>query len=138
MADRGGAVREFFSEFQRRGRQADPGASAELFAETFLAAGPDGARAVGRGEFGPVLRKRREWLAGLGSDGAELVSVEETWLDERYVLAATRWRMRFGAKGEIEVVSSYLVDMGGASPAILVYLAHQDLMAALREAGIVG
>jgi len=138
MAHVSGAVREFFSEFQRRGRLADPGASAELFAETFLAAGPDGARAVARSDFAAVLRKRKEWLAGLGSSGAELVSLEETWLDRRYALVGTRWAMRFGAGREVEVASSYLMDVGGASPAILVYLAHQDRMSALRVKGIVG
>lgn len=130
---REGAVQAFFREFERRSDGEGAGA---LFAETFLAAGPEGVRAVPRSAFEPVLQRRRAWLAGLGCAGAELVSLREQWLDERYVLATTRWRMTFGAGRAIEVASSYLVDMGGEAPAIVVYLAHQDLTAVLRETGI--
>jgi hypothetical protein len=137
MAGEGSAVQQFFSEFQRKGNLNDPGPAAGLFAATFLVAGPEGVRPVARGQFEPALRRRKEWLASLGAAGAELVWLEETWLDRRYVLASTQWRMSFGADREVEVASTYLVDMGGPAPAIVVYLAHQDLMAVLREKGIV-
>jgi hypothetical protein len=55
-------------------------------------------------------------------------------LGERYVLARTKWRMIFereGGEKAVEVESTFLVDMGGESPRILMYLAHND---AIQEA----
>jgi len=137
----------FFETYQQA--NAGQGASvAALFADTFLAAGPDGARAVPATAFVAVLEKRRELFARLGSQPAELVALEESPLDSRYALAKTRWRMTFRSEGHsreaqpceawaeesFEVHSTFLVDL--ASERILVYLAHQDIFAILRERGI--
>ena len=137
----------FFETYQQA--NAGPGASAAaLFADTFLAAGPDGAKAVPATAFGPILEKRKELFARLGSQPAELVEFEEIPLDNRYALANTRWRMTFRREGHpreaqaceapveesFVVHSTFLVDL--LCERILVYLAHQDIFAILRERGI--
>ena len=58
-------------------------------------------------------------------------------LDDRYVLADTRWQMTFapGGKEEAQILaeSVFLLDTGLPEPRILVYLSKQDLLARLRE-----
>ncbi|UWZ86245.1 hypothetical protein [Occallatibacter riparius] len=128
----------FFTTFQHN---SDHGTQAETlaqFAETFLAVGPDGAKAVPAALFGPALAKRKELFAKLGSRGSQLVGLDETHLDSRYTLARTRWRMTFTRPSlpdePLEVDSTFLIDTH--TQQILVYLAHQDVFAILRERGI--
>lgn len=127
----------FFATWQHTADHA-PADNLSQFADTFLAAGPDGARPVPAAAFGPALAKRRELFAQLGCRATKLVSLEETPLDARYTLARTRWRMTF-VRPEVpdehlEVASTFLIDTH--TQQILVYLAHQDIFALLRQRGI--
>lgn len=128
----------FFATFQHNSDHGTQTETLAQFAETFLAAGPDGAKAVPATLFGPALAKRKELFATLGSRGTELISLDETRLDARYTMARTRWRMTFSRPDlpaqQLEVDSTFLMDT--RTQQILVYLAHQDMFAILRERGI--
>ena len=108
------------------------------FADTLLVARPDGARAVPITAFGPGIAERKQLFEKLGCRSTELVGLDETPLDARYTLARTRWRMTFARPdlpGEhLEVDSTFLIDTQTGK--ILVYLAHQDIFALLRQRGI--
>jgi len=71
---------------------------------------------------------------------APLVSLEQTKLDEHYVLAKTVWRLRFEPAGraptDVTVPSTYVVRTSDAAPVIVFYLNHADIMAVLREYGL--
>ena len=128
----------FFATYQHNiahGTEADMLAQ---FAETFLAAGPDGAKPVPAALFAPALAKRKELFDRLGCRSTELVSLDETPLDPRYTLARTRWQMTFTRPqlpGErLTVDSTFLIDT--QTRRILLYLAHQDIFALLRQRGI--
>jgi hypothetical protein len=128
----------FFATYQHN---IDHGTAVDMlaqFAETFLAAGPDGARAVPVSAFGPALAKRKDLFEQLGCRSTELISLDETPLSPRYALARTCWRMTFtrhsGPEDQITVDSTFLIDT--ETQQILVYLAHQDIFAILRERGI--
>jgi hypothetical protein len=127
----------FFASWQHNRDTATTDNLAQ-FADTFLAAGPDGAKPVPAAAFGPALAKRRQLFAQLGCLSNELLSLDETPLDSRYTLARTRWRMTFSRPGladePFEVASTFLIDT--RTQQILVYLAHQDILALLRERGL--
>jgi hypothetical protein len=128
----------FFDTFQHNSNHGAQADNLAQFAETFLAAGPDGAKAVPAALFGPALAKRKELFDKLGSRGTELVSLDEIQLDTRYTLARTRWRMTFVRPAvpdeQLEVNSTFLIDT--QTQQILVYLAHQDIFALLRQRGL--
>ena len=124
-------------------RHTDEGNVPELiacFAETFVAGGPQGAKAVRASDFALALPKRYQLFAQMGCRRTELIGVEEHRLDARYVSARTRWRLTFERAGQealpLEVESTYLVDAGEDAFRILVYLAHDDIMEMLRGHGI--
>lgn len=127
---------EFLESFEcSRAAGAD---AAALYAETFLAAGPEGARCVRLEDFLKALPKRKEMFEAAGCKRTELASVTETPLDERYTMARTKWRMTFAREGGerlVEVESTFLVDMGGEKPRILAYLSHQDALRLVVAAG---
>lgn len=134
------AVEDFMREYARHSAEGDVAALAMCFAETFVAGGVQGAKAVRASDFAQALPKRYELFAQMGCRGTELVGYSEQSLDARYVWARTQWRFTFERGGgeamPLEVESSYLVDAGAEPMRFLIYLAHDDIMGMLKERGI--
>ena len=132
-------VAAFFRSFEERNAGGEIRAITAQFADVFLAGSPQGARCVKAEDFALALPKRKELFASMGCTGSRLEALEETALDARYTLARTRWSFSIVREGmerrEVLLESTFLLDMGGAEPRILMYLAHQDPVAALKSAG---
>ena len=62
--------------------------------------------------------------------------MEERPLGDRYVLVETEWVMEFETGEEIALRSTFIVHRAEDGLKIVFYLAHQDLMAVLKERGI--
>ncbi len=133
-------LQAFFHDFQQRNASGDVAAIVAQFAETFLAAGPQGSNCVKATDFALALPKRKALFDSMGHTSTELLSLDETPLSSRYVLARTCWRMTFQPTGSdptnLEVESIFLVDIGSQPPRIALYLACQDIFELLRQRGI--
>lgn len=126
----------FLRGFERVSESNDIPAMVALFGETFLAAGPLGACCVRSSDFAAALPKRKQLFASLGHSSTALISVDETPLDARYVLARTQWEFIFGKNGnpqEVVVNSTFIVDTGGEEFKIVVYLTNRDAVRVLQE-----
>ena len=135
------AVTRFFQLFARKNSEESIPAQVAQFADSFISADPHGVRCVRGDDFAAALPKRKMLFDRLGSKPAVLVSLHETQLDVRYVLARTTWRFDFAPvnSGEAEQVfadSTFLVDTGEEEFKIVMYIAHQDIMQVLRDRGI--
>lgn len=140
MEDTSTALEEFFRHFIRNAEESDVAAEVSQFAGAFVAAGPQGAMCLRREDFAVVLPKRRQLFRSAGLRSTEFVSMEAESLDTRFSMARTRWKMLFestqqGAQ-EIFVDSTFVLDTGVEPFQIVLYLAHQDIMAILKERGI--
>ncbi len=133
-------VRAFIERFAELSAGGSPEEVAALFGETFLAAGAQGASCVKREDFARMLPQRKELFARMGWKKTELVTVEEAMLDARFALAKTQWRFQFEQSGgcmeDVLVASTFVVDCGAEPWRIVLYLAHQDIFATLRERGM--
>jgi hypothetical protein len=103
-------------------------------------AGPDGVRVVPVKPFLSALPARRAFFDSVGQLGTELVSFDETVIDEHYVLVKAVLKMRF-KQGETEPVeallgSTFLLYDDGESPRIVLHLESEDLAQAMRDRGI--
>ncbi len=140
MATSVSPVECFIRSYERISSGGDIAAMAAQFAEVFLAAGPQGSQPVKASDFALALPRRKQLFDRLGCRPAELVGFEEWPLDARYTLAKTRWRLTFvrGHEEAQEVLadSVFIVDTGGEGPRIVLYLANQNILAVLRERGI--
>jgi len=123
-------IQQFFREFEHNSHLADIAASVSQFADVFMAAGPTGAIAVRAGDFAQALPKRKQLFDRLGCRSTALENMRQTRLDERYTLVETEWRMDFALAGR----QCEQVRVG--STMIVFYLSHQDIMAILKERGI--
>ena len=137
MDDTSTAVESFFRRFDTNNSKSDFSAAVSQFADTFMAAGPQGAQCVKASDFALALPKRKQLFASFGYESMQLDSVEAHSLGDRYSMAHTRWRVRFTHDGPstpaVFVESTYVVDR--AEERIVLYLAHQDVMTILKEHG---
>jgi len=132
------SLASFFATFQHNSAHGTETETLAQFAATFLAGGPDGAKPVPAALFAPAVAKRKELFERLGCHSTQLVSLDEIPLDARYTLARTRWQMTFARPDlpdeQLAVHSTFLIDT--QTQQILVYLAHQDILALLRQRGL--
>jgi hypothetical protein len=134
------AISRFFELYSRESNGNDIAALVSHFADPFLSTGPQGTQCVRASEFAAALPKRKELFARLGARPASLVDLKETPLDERYVLAKTRWSLEFVredlARTELLLDSTFLVDTGTDAFRIVMYMPHQDILQLVKERGI--
>lgn len=135
------AVSRFFQLYAQKSSEDNILALVSQFADPFISADPHGTRCVRVEDFAAALPKRKLLFDRLGSRPAVLVSLDETKLDARYVLAKTTWRFAFACAHSQEAKqvladSTFLVDTGEQEFKIVMYMAHQDIMQVLRDCGI--
>jgi hypothetical protein len=134
------SIKAFLEQFQTNSNSKDATAQVSHFSEVFLAAGPGGAAPVTVEDFAKVLPKRRQILEQAGLQGANLGSFETTATSERHAVVNVVWNMCFTTQAEahitIPVSATFVLDMAGEKPHLLVYLAHQDIMKVLKDKGM--
>jgi len=135
------AIGRFFLLFAQNSNEESIPAQMSQFADPFISADPHGTRCVRVDDFAAALPKRKLLFDRLGCKPAVLVSLDETQIDARYVLAKTTWRFDFARANSEEsrqvlADSTFLVDIGGEEFKIVMYMAHQDIMQVLRDRGI--
>jgi hypothetical protein len=134
------AIERFFKSIEDETAMGNIPAVAEHFSETFLAAGPNGARIAQRSTFAQGLPERKQIFDKLGAQPPRLISLETTVLDARYTMAKPRWQLTFARDGhpaqDIFADSIYIVDTGEEPFKIVLYLTSQDLPKVLAERGI--
>jgi hypothetical protein len=133
-------IQRFFQNHEQLSSEGDIPALVALYADSFLVAGPQGAKCVRAADFAIALPKRKQFFEDLGSKSTTLAGLEEIPLDARYVLVRTKWKMTFSRNEaepqQISVDSTFLVDTGPEGFKIILYLANQDIMEILKAHGI--
>ena len=129
-------IRKFFDTFEQSNAAGDIDRLVALYADPFMSADSTGVRVVKASEFRMALPKRKQLFSAIGCTSTKLLSVEETPLDDCYVMARTVWRWEFSKPAEpIELPSTYIVRRDGETPQIVFYLTG-DVMSVLRSRGL--
>ncbi|HLK51773.1 MAG TPA: nuclear transport factor 2 family protein [Bryobacteraceae bacterium] len=129
-------IRSFFEAFQRNNSADDIDAVVSQYADPFLHADPSGTRAVRTSDLKAALPKRKALLRSIGSKSTTLLSFEEQELDPLHVLVRAQWRWDFGENGDVTLPSTFILRRNGDTLKIVLYLNHHDIMAVLRERGL--
>jgi hypothetical protein len=133
-------LRAFFERFQALSASSDVDGLAALYAGTVMIASANGVQVVSSADLQRAIPKRKQLLESVGYQGTALVGFEETGLTPRYALvrAEFRWRFRVadGQPATITLPSTFVVDCGGDSPHIVLYLNELDVVSVLREQGV--
>jgi hypothetical protein len=128
----GDDIKAFFDAFAASSDACDLDKLLPMFADSFLAADMNGAHAVPANALRIALPKRKQMFSELGLKSTALVSLQQTPLDDQYVMVKTRWRWNFEGVEPLENSSTFIVRRSEGTPKIVFYLTHEDMMAMLR------
>ena len=130
-------LRAFFERFQSLSAASDVKRLAEMYAGSVIIAGPTGTQVVSAADLQRAIPKRRQLLESVGYQETALVGFEEMTLAHRYTLVRAQFRWHFqAANGEpatVTLPSTFIVDRGGDSPRIVLYMNERDVVSVLRE-----
>src|SRR5262245_32399443 len=130
-------LRAFFERFQSLSAASDVERIAAMYIGNVMIAGPNGAQVVSSTDLQRAIPKRKQLLESVGYRDTALVGFEETALTGRYALVRAQFRWQFQAvNGEpvtVTLPSTFIVDRGGDSPRIVLYMNEQDVVSVLRE-----
>lgn len=133
-------VRKFFESYQRSINAHDPELIASRYGDSFMFAGPQGTQAVKKEDFLKALPKRQWFFKSIGLTSSTIRSLEETRLDDNYVMVKTYWNMRFEKEAEQPIVAetsaTYILCQEESSLLIVFQLDHQNLMKTAQDLGL--
>ena len=105
-----------------------------------MAAGPTGARVVEKSAVLAAFPKGQEFLRAVGHESTKVVSLDETRLDEHYVLARVRFAWRFARAStqpiDVPVDSTFILYVDHGALRIVFQQEHEDFQHALRARGV--
>ena len=135
-------IKEFFENFERASNTFDGDLLALQFSDPFMAANPQGGIQVAkRSDLRGGTSKRQAFFQAIGFQFVKIVVLNETRLDDHYVMVKAHVRMRFEKSLEnlidIEDVTTYILFVKDASAQIVFNLTHEDLMKVMREHGLI-
>ena len=133
-------IKVFFEGIEQASNTLDLALIDSQYADQFLFADPNGTRVVEKEKFLPFLPKRQEFFKSLGHQSTQVLSLEETPLDDQYTMVKAHFLMRFQKTSaqiaEAKVDSTYILFMKGASPRIVMHIEHEDLKEAMQARGL--
>ena len=110
---------------------------AQLYAETFIGAGPKGIISKTRDEFIEYADKAAEFYRSVGQERAEIKSMKETWFSENYVMVTIHWAAHLKSlETPVEFDVSYLVQLTDENPQIILFISHEDEEEMMKELGL--
>jgi hypothetical protein len=132
-------VRKLFDDYERGIRTSDPELLSSLYEDSFVFAGPRGVQAVKREDLLRALPRQQESFRAVGLTSSKVRALEETRLDEYYVMVKTSWEMQIekgqGQSAVVEASATYILHRHGDLLRIAFQLDHQDLMERVRGLG---
>jgi hypothetical protein len=135
-------VQEFFNQYASGRTVMNVDAIGSQYHETFMQAGPGGVRVADKTAILAAFSKGQEFLMALGHESTEVLSLDETRLDEHYALVRARfvWRFRKAPAPHIDVNvdSSFILRLSSGAPAIVFQHEHEEFQQLLRASGVLG
>jgi hypothetical protein len=111
--------------------------TAQLYADSFIAAGPKGIISQTRNEFLKNADTAAEFYREVGQQSAEMLSAKETWFSENYAMVTIHWGVTFKSLDRpVEFDVSYLVQLTGKEPKIILFISHEDEQEMMKQLGL--
>jgi ketosteroid isomerase-like protein len=132
------AIEKLFLEYEKAFNDLDIKRNAEMFADTFISAGPKGAIAQGKKDFLEKAGQAAEFYKSAGQTSAKIISKNIIPVSDQYLMVTVHWGVTFKKTGDelIEFDVSYIIYEGGDEPRIILFIAHQDEEEAMKKLGL--
>ncbi len=124
-------INHFFSQYEQANSSGDVTAIGNLYADTFMFAGPNRLQAVRKEDFLKAVPRMRTYVSSLGVSETQLHSVSAVPLDSKYTLSKVEWRISMrnpsGSK-YVAACATYILAKGADNTLYIVFqLDHQNL-----------
>src|SRR6185369_8108227 len=128
-------VKMFFEEYEKGGNTLDLDLVDSQYADNFMFADPNGTRVVEKQKFLAMLPQRKGFFKTLGHESTKVISIEETKLDDQYMMVEADFLMQFqmstGESVEAKLGSTFILHIQNEIPRIVFQIEHQDLQKAM-------
>jgi hypothetical protein len=133
-------VASFFDQYARSRSAFDLTLIASQYSDSFMVAGPAGARVVEKSAVLASFPKGQEFLRTVGHESTRVESLAETRLDEHYVLARVQFVWRFARPPaspiDVPVDSTFILFVDQGALRIVFQQEREDFQHALRARGV--
>jgi hypothetical protein len=131
-------LEQFFFEYEEAFNQLNIKKNAELFADTFVSAGPKGTIAQSKEDFLKKAKQASEFYKSVGQTSARIISKRFFPIGDQYTMVTVHWGVTFKKTGNklIEFDVSYIINEIGQEPQIILFIAHQDEEEAMKKLGL--
>lgn len=133
-------VREFFEQFQRSRNTLDLGLVSSQYPDSFMFADPNGARIVEKQAVLAALPRGQEFFKAHGHRFTKVLSLDETWLDARYVLVRAQFVWRFEKTSaqpiDAKLDSTFILCLTDGSAQIVFQHEPEEFQQAMRARGV--
>ena len=133
-------VQQFFEQFERSRNTFDVAAVDSQYPDAFMFAGPDGPRVIQKTALLDFFSQGREFFKTLGHKKTELVSLDETRLDEHYARVRAQFVWRFEKAPappiDVEVDSNFILHLKDGVARIVFQHELEEFLHALRVRGV--
>lgn len=135
------AVKKFFEDFERGSNTFERDLLALQFSDPFMVADPHGGiQVVKKDDFLAGISRRQVFFQSTGFQFVKIELLDETRLDDSYMMAKVHAHMRFeknpGQPVDLEDYSTYILYVKDASPRIVFYTTQENLMKIMQERGL--
>lgn len=132
------SIKNLFAEYEKAFDALEVEKQVPFFAEHFISAGPKGSIAHGRDEFAKMASNATEFYRSVGQTSAKILFMDETAISNEYSMVRVHWGVTFKKTGDrlIEFDITYFIQKTGPEPKIIMFIAHRDEEAAMRELGL--
>ena len=136
----GRSVREFFEQYARSRTTLDLGLIASQYPDAFMFADPKGARVAEKQAVLATVPKGQEFLKALGHKVTEVLSLDETVMDDRYVLVRVQFLWRFekapAPPRDVTIDSTFILEFQEGAPRIVFQHEREEFQEVLRAHGV--
>ena len=133
-------VAEFFDQYAQSRSTLDMDMIAGQYSDSIVFAGPNGARVAEKSAILATLPKGLEFLRAHGHKSTRVLSLDETRLDDHYVLVHAHFVWCFAKPSEkpidVKVDSTFILYNNQGENQIVFQLEREDFQQLLRASGV--
>jgi hypothetical protein len=134
------AVQEFFDQYAQSRSALDIDLIASQYPDSIMFAGPNGVRVTEKPAILAAFPKGEEFLKALGHKSTKVLSLNETRLDDHYVLVRAEFVWRFEKSPsqpiDVKIDSTFILYINDHKPRIVFQHEREEFQQALRASGV--
>jgi hypothetical protein len=134
------AIQEFFGLYAQSRSALDVDLITSQYPDSIMFAGPNGARVAEKPAILAAFPKGQEFLKAHGHKSTKVLSLDETRLDDHYVLVRAQFVWRFEKSPvqliDVKIDSTFILYINDGQPRIVFQHEREDFQQALRASGV--